>query len=306
MRPEVREHELLARYTGWRIGGPARYFASATQPAELVALTRWANEREMPIFMLGGGTNILISDSGFPGLVIRNRMTAVEVEEAGDEVLLRAESGAPMAGTARRMAARGYGGLVWAEGLPGTVGGAIFGNAGCYGGDTAGALISATLLLPDDEIEEWPRERFNFGYRASALKSAANAATARYAGSSVSAPILLAGCLRLYRDDPQKLAAEMAEIAATRRSKTPSGSSCGSSFKNPPDTTAGRLLDLAGLKGTRVGNAVVSERHANYIVNQGGATASDVLRLTDIMRERVFQAFGIKLELEVQLIGDFR
>ena len=119
----------------------------------------------------------------------------------------------------------------------------------------------------------------------------------------LASPIVLSGRLRLQRDDPAKLAAEMAEIAAARRSKTPSGSSCGSSFKNPPGTTAGRLLDLAGLKGTRVGGAVVSERHANYIVNEGGATASDVLRLIHIMRERVLQTFGIELELEVQLVG---
>jgi UDP-N-acetylmuramate dehydrogenase len=308
MSLEILEHESLARYVGWRIGGPARFFTSVKTTAEVIEAVRWGRERELPIFMLGGGTNILIADGGFPGLVIRNRTMGYRVEEAGDEVTLHIASGAPMAGTARRMAGQGLGGLVWAEGLPGTVGGAIYGNAGCYGGDTAGNLVHATILRPDGEVEEWIAERFHFRYRGSAIKpersSGRNQVPSLHERApGLSNPVVLQASLRLQRDDPQKLALEMAEIAATRRSKTPSGSSCGSSFKNPPGTTAGRLLDMAGLKGTRVGGAVVSERHANYIVNEGGATAADVLRLIDIMRERVVQAFGVELELEVQIVG---
>lgn len=309
MGVNVLEHEPLARYAGWRIGGPARFFASATGVNELVELTGWAREREIPVFVLGGGTNILIGDGGFPGLVIRNRAMGLRVEEAGDEGSLHVESGAPMAGTARRMAGQGFGGLVWAEGLPGTIGGAIYGNAGCYGGDTAGNLLQATVLQPYGEVEVWSQDRFHFGYRSSALKvetpRTTPAAAAWQPVPGLAIPLVLKASLRLRRVDPATLAAEMARIAAERRSKTPSGSSCGSSFKNPPGTTAGRLLDMAGLKGTRVGGAVVSERHANYIVNEGGATAADVLRLIDIMRERVLHVFGIELELEVQLIGRF-
>src|SRR5919199_2940378 len=308
MSLEILEHELLARYVGWRIGGPARFFTSVKTTAEMLEAIRWGRDREVPIFLLGGGTNILVADGGFPGLVIRNRSMGYRVEEAGDEATLHIASGAPMAGTARRMAGQGLAGLVWAEGLPGTVGGAVYGNAGCYGGDTAGNLIQATILRPDGEVEEWNAEQFRFRYRGSAIKpeQRSNSAQApdRYARvPGLPSPVVLEASLRLHRDDPQKLALEMAEIAAARRSKTPSGSSCGSSFKNPPGTTAGRLLDMAGLKGTRVGGAVVSEGHANYIVNEGGATAADVLRLIDIMRERVVQAFGVELELEVQIVG---
>ena len=154
MTLELLEHEPLARYVGWRIGGPARFFANATTPAELVELVNWGRERELPIFMLGGGTNILVGDGGFPGLVIRNRTSGYRLDESVDEVTLEIASGAPMAGTARRMAAQGLAGLIWAEGLPGTVGGAIYGNAGCYGGDTAGNLVRATILRPDGEREE--------------------------------------------------------------------------------------------------------------------------------------------------------
>ncbi len=294
------EHEPLARYVGWRIGGPARFFTNAKTTPELVEAIAWGRERELPIFMLGGGTNILVADGGFPGLVIRNRTMGHRVEEAGGDVTLHVESGAPMAGTARRMAGQGLGGLIWAEGLPGTAGGAVYGNAGCYGGDTASVLLRATVLRPDGEVEEWGTEQLHFRYRGSALKPQSGGAAI---ASGLPHPVVLNASLRLQRDDPRRLAAEMAEIAAARRSKTPSGSSCGSSFKNPPGTPAGRLLDLAGLKGTRAGGAVVSERHANYIVNTGGTTATDVLRLIDIMRERVLQAFGVELELEVQIVG---
>ncbi len=305
MTLEILEHEPLARYAGWRIGGPARFFAHARDQVGFVELVRWANERALPIFVLGGGTNILIGDGGFPGLVIRNRALGIAVEEdSRDEVMVRAESGAPMAGTARRLAGQGIGGLVWAEGLPGTVGGAIYGNAGCYGGDTAGNLLDATLLLPSGEVEEWPQERFEFGYRRSVLKADGHATVSDGRAPGLAGPVVLAARLRLQRDDPAEIVRAMAEIAAARRSKTPSGSSCGSSFKNPPGTSAGRLLDEAGLKGTRVGGAVVSERHANYIVNEGGATAADVLHLLDIMRTRVLQVLGVELELEVQLVGE--
>ena len=312
----VLENEPLARYVAWRIGGPARYFANATSAAEMAELVAWGYARDVPIFILGGGSNILIADSGFPGLVIRNRAMSQRVEEDGDAALLHIDAGAPMAGTARRLAGQGLGGLIWAEGLPGTVGGAVYGNAGCYGGDIAGNLVRATVLDSSGEVEEWSRESFGYGYRTSALKrltleaSGGTPDQGRHGGlplrPGLTHPVVVSAVLRLERDDPARLAAEMAETAASRRSKTPSGSSCGSSFKNPPGHTAGRLLDMAGLKGTRAGAAVVSEKHANYIVNEGGATAADVLRLTEIMRERVLQVFGIELELEVQLIGHQR
>lgn len=304
MNVEILEHEPLARYTGWRIGGPARFFANARSQDDQVALVEWASEHEQPILILGGGTNILIGDGGFPGLVIRNRATGITLDDRGEQVIVQAESGAPMAGTARRLAGQGWGGLIWAEGLPGTVGGAVYGNAGCYGGDTAESLIDATILLPNGEIETWSQQRLAFGYRTSVLKAAQHSAPQGLRVPGLTSPIVLAARLRLERGDRAELAAQMAATATARRSKTPSGSSCGSSFKNPPGTSAGRLLDEAGLKGTRVGAAVVSDRHANYIVNEGGARASDVLDLLDVMRERVLQVFGIELELEVQLVGD--
>jgi UDP-N-acetylmuramate dehydrogenase len=313
---KILENEPLARYTAWKIGGPARYFAAATSAEEFAALLHWAQHESLPVFILGGGSNILIADGGFPGLVIRNRAAQQRIEDHGDEATLWIESGAPTAGTARRLVAQGYGGLVWAEGLPGTIGGALYGNAGCYGGDMAHALIRASVLR-DGEIEEWPVERFAYDYRSSALKRAHGSTGAWEHGSAESPrlpsppaptrsmpPCILAAEIRLFRDDPARLTEEMRVIAEARKGKTPSGSSCGSVFKNPPGTTAGTLLDRAGIKGTRVGGAVVSEKHANYIVNTGGATAGDVLRLSGIMRERVLREFGVELEFEVQVVGE--
>jgi UDP-N-acetylmuramate dehydrogenase len=184
--------------------------------------------------------------------------------------------------------------------LPGTVGGAVFGNAGCYGGDIAAVLTRAWLLL-DGEVVEWPVERFAYAYRTSALRTAA---PPRPPGLAPAAgPIVVAAEFGLTRADPQELAEQMRRIAAERRSKTPVGSSCGSVFKNPPGASAGRLIEAAGLKGCRVGGAEISRKHANYIVNCGGASSDDVLRLIDLARERVVRAFGVALELEVQIVG---
>jgi UDP-N-acetylmuramate dehydrogenase len=290
------ENEPLARHTSWRVGGPARYYAEVANLADLQALLAWAESERLPVLVLGGGTNLLVRASGFAGLVVRYRAMAWQVEERPDgTALLRVDAGAPMAGTARRVAAQGWGGLVWAEGLPGTIGGAVFGNAGCYGGDIASVLQEATLLV-NGRVETWTVERMGYGYRTSALKSAH-----RLTGSPAQ-HIILAASLRLQPADPGELAAQMAAIASERKGKTPWGSSCGSVFKNPPGTSAGRLIDQAGLKGTRIGGAEISPRHGNYIVNSEGATSDDILQLIELARTTVQQQFGINLELEVQVV----
>jgi UDP-N-acetylmuramate dehydrogenase len=305
------ENEPLAKYTSWRIGGPARYFASAPTAEALAAALDWAHERDLPVFIFGGGTNILVRDTGFSGLVLRYRAQELRVDETIGVAWVAA--GAPMAGTARRLTGHGWKGLEWAEGLPGTIGGAVFGNAGCYGSDIASTLVRAWLLA-DSAIEEWPVERFTYGYRTSALKRNDERGTMNHehSDSSVTSfiahcssfgPIVVAAEFKLVRADAGELAEQMRRIAAERKGKTPVGSSCGSVFKNPLGNSAGQLIEAAGLKGTRAGGAEISQKHANYIVNLGGASSEDVLQLTDIARERVLKEFGIELELEVQIIG---
>jgi UDP-N-acetylmuramate dehydrogenase len=307
----ILENEPLAKYTSWRIGGPARFFANAASTGELLEALAWARESGTPVFLLGGGTNVLARDGGFDGLVLRYRAQDARVEADGDRARAIIAAGAPMAGTVRRLAAQGWGGLQWAEGLPGTIGGAVYGNAGCYGGDIASSLARAWLLV-GDQVEEWPVERLGYRYRTSALKNDDRRRTTDDSLSSRDRPssivhrpssIVVAAELNVYRADPRELAAQMERTAAERKGKTPVGSSCGSVFKNPTGDSAGRLIEAAGLKGTRSGAAQIAQKHANYIVNLGGASSEDVLRLVEIARERVAKEFGIELELEVQVVG---
>lgn len=287
----IRESEPMERHTSWRAGGVARYYAEAGTRAEALALAAWVRNHALPLVWVGRGTNLLVRDAGYPGLVAVYRAQQWRIDEHGDTAVLTVEAGAPMAGLARRLAAMGWAGLEWAEGLPGAVGGAVVGNAGCYGGDTAHVLLSAEVLV-DDVVEIWPVERLAYGYRASALKEAPVAPGAL-------PPLVLSATFRLTRDDPARLMASMQRIAAERKRKTPAGSSCGSVFKNPPGDSAGRLIERAGLKGRQAGGAIISPIHANYIVNTGGATAADILALIDLARSEVLRQFGVALELEV-------
>ncbi len=302
---KIIEHEPLARHTSWRIGGAARYYVEVSDAAQVQAALTWAAERELPIFVMGGGTNLLVPDGGFDGLVIRfvGREWTLTPAPDGTTATLHLAAGAPMAGTARRVSARGWGGLVWAEGLPGSLGGAVYGNAGCYGGDIAGVLMQAWLLV-EDRVEVWANEQLGFRYRSSVLK--------RWQ-TPPRRPLVLAADLRLHRADADMLRAQMAEIAAARKAKTPWGSSCGSVFKNPPPVigadgtataySAGQLIERAGIKGTRIGGAEISRVHGNYIVNVDHATAADVLALIELAQRTVRAEFGIDLELEVQVVG---
>jgi UDP-N-acetylmuramate dehydrogenase len=261
-------------------------------PEQLTAARREAERRRWPIFLLGGGTNLLIADEGFPGLVIRFTGRARRLEASGSTATIRAGAGMALTQLARQTARAGWAGLSWAEGIPGTVGGAVVGNAGAYGGEIAKSLESIELVQPDGSREEWSVERMGYAYRSSVLK-----------GSGPGGPAIVAAHFRLERVDPAQLAAEVERIAAERRSKTPAGPSAGSVFRNPPDRSAGRLIDEAGCKGMRCGRASVSRLHANYIINEGGASAREVLDLITTVRSRVRDAFGVSLELEIQLVG---
>ncbi len=291
--PSLRERESMARHTSWRASGPARYYAEPATPDEAMALAAWAIAHHLPLIWMGRGTNMLVRDEGFAGVIAAYRGQRWELSERGDTAELWIEAGAPMAGTARRMAAMGWAGLEWAEGLPGAIGGAIVGNAGCYGGDTAGVVQTVELLLRGSERVEWPVSALGYAYRESVLKRALTEAIP---------PLVLAGRFQLRRADPAALAARMAAIAAERRRKTPAGSSCGSVFKNPPGDSAGRLIEAVGLKGTQIGDAQISPIHANYIINRGQASASDILALIELARSTVLNRFGVELELEVRII----
>lgn len=285
-------NEPLAARTTFRIGGPADLLIEARTIPELITSVRLARQFGVVTFILGNGSNILVRDAGFRGLVIENRCAQfwLDVAERG-KAMLHVESGAALPNIANRMARQGWCGLDWAIGVPGTIGGAVVGNAGAHGACIADNVVKVSILDANNAVRELPKTELQFDYRTSRFKRVKN-------------EIVLSADFELTRDDPQLCIARMNEYTERRRRTQPTDASVGSMFKNPPGDFAGRLIDAAGLKATRVGNVEVSPMHGNFFVNRGGATASDVLALIDLVRERVREKFGIELELEIQVIGD--
>jgi len=290
----VRADEPLARHTFYRIGGPADLFVVAGSVEELVAAVTLARENGAPYFILGAGTNVLVSDRGIRGLVVENRAKKVTWAETDNRAQVTVEGGASLSRLARQTARRGWAGLTWACGIPGTVGGGVVQNAGAHGGCMADVLRSVTVLDNDNVTWCVPAENLGFDYRDSVFKKRIGQAW-----------VILAAELRLRRGDPVELAARIADYDAWRRARQPAGASCGSVFKNPPGDYAGRLIEAAGLKGERAGGAEVSPLHANFFVNHGGAKAADVMVLIDRARSEVMRQFSVVLELEIELVGEW-
>jgi UDP-N-acetylmuramate dehydrogenase len=266
------------------------------------AALEFADSQHLPVWVLGGGSNMLISDAGLPGVVIRMRDMRVDVTPRSDDASVQIGAGAPMAGTVRQLVNAGWAGLAWAEGLPGTVGGAVYGNAGCYGGDMAQSVTQVDIWQAGAMVS-YTAAQLGFGYRTSALKQQNAAKMTQGMAVADMGPIVVGATVTLQRGDVAQLMADMAATAVLRRSKTPPGSSCGSVFKNPAGDSAGRLIDAAGLRGFASGGAVIADKHANYIVNRDHATSADVLRIIAHVRNVVARQFGIQLEPEVQFLG---
>lgn len=292
--PLVGDHllldEPLSRYTVARLGGPADALVIADSGAILEAVARLAWAEGWPVCILGGGANVLISDQGFHGLVIVNRARHIFFEDTGR---VTAESGMNLINLVRHCAELGLAGLEWAIGIPGTLGGAVVNNAGAHGGDMAGCLVEAHVATPDATTAVWPVSRMDYAYRGSALKR-------RRAPFAV-----LNAVLQLTPGaEPAALRSRAEEFNAHRKRTQPPGASLGSMFKNPPGDYAGRLIESAGLKGTRAGGVVISPVHANFFINTGGGTAADYHALIRLAQAAVRQRFGISLELEVELLGE--
>ncbi len=281
----------LAPYTSARIGGPADWLLIVRSAEELEMAVSIAWQDSIPFTLLGGGSNVLISDKGIRGLVILNRAAQVRfIEETPPRVW--AESGAGLSQVAQRAASRGYAGIEWAATVPGTIGGAVYGNAGAFGGDMAHSLFLAHLVTPQGRLS-WSAQEFGYGYRTSRLKR-----------KEVQAVVLSAELL-LTPSKPPQVRQRIADFSQQRKTTQPPGASMGSMFKNPPGDYAGRLIEAAGLKGLRVGNVEVSPIHANFFVNHGEARAADVRALIELVQERVRQTFGVELELEIELLGEW-
>lgn len=293
VRGEVREREPLARYSTYRIGGPATVLLPATAEDVAVAL-RIAADAGVAWFALGLGSNILLPDAGLDALVIRLGKGLDRLENDGDRWTVGAGLPAPLA--ARRTAEGGWFGLHKFVGVPGTVGGGVYMNAGCHGAEWSDLVDSVTVVDAAGRESVLRRAEVPFAYRQSGL-----------AGR-----VVLETAVRLRREDPARIQAELAELFRWRSEGTPFNQPCcGSVFKNPGGPswqrrdgprTAGQLIEAAGLKGYRIGGAEISPRHANYFVNTGGATASDVRALIAHARRIVHERFDVVLETEVKLI----
>ncbi len=284
----------LGRYTASRIGGPAEFLIPVRSSEELEKAARFLWENDISFRLIGGGTNILVADEGVRGVVILNQAKKFSFEDQGDGCwILWAESGASMGTVARRSVERDLTGLEWAAAIPGSVGGAVVNNAGAMGGDTASSLEMAVVLQPGKECETWSTEQFSYEYRNSVLK--ANPGTA----------VVLRAAYRLTEAETDLVQLKLKEAIEHRQRTQPGGASWGSMFKNPPGDHAGRLIEAAGLKGTREGGVEVSPLHANFFLNQEEASASEVLRLIDRVREAVMKQSGVELQLEVEFFGDW-
>ncbi|MBI3160694.1 MAG: UDP-N-acetylmuramate dehydrogenase [Chloroflexi bacterium] len=290
----LQENVPLARFTSARMGGPAETLLEAESADDLAEIVSRLWGLDISFRLLGGGSNILVSDRGVRGVVVHNRARAVEWFPERRPPQVRAESGANFGALARQAAQKGLSGLEWAAGIPGTVGGAVYGNAGAHGGDMAANLRLAEVLHRHTGRQKWKMEDLRYSYRSSILKE------------NLGQAVVLAATLDLARSQPAEIEQKMDEYLVHRRRTQPPGASLGSMFKNPPGDYAGRLIEAAGLKGLRVGDVQVSDLHGNFFVNLGEGSAADAYTLIQQTRAQVEEKTGVRLELEVELVGDWQ
>ena len=287
----LKENVILAPYTSARIGGPADGLISVNSAEDLAETVSRLWELDVPYEILGAGSNVLVSDKGIRGVVVLNKAKSVHFDK-GENPKVKAESGTGFANLARRTATHGLTGLEWAAAVPGTIGGAIYGNAGAFGGAVADSLIS-TELLTESGREIWPVEKFEYSYRNSVLKQGKGRV------------VVLSAEMRLAHSEQATVSAKIRELSGLRKSSQPPGASMGSMFKNPPGDYAGRLIEAAGLKGKRIGAAEISQVHANFFINHHETKAEDIRALLFLAQKTVAEKFNIALETEIELIGEW-
>ena len=326
--PGIQKNILLKNYTTFKIGGRARYFFIAKEKEELVKAVKTAKKFKLPFLILGGGSNLLLSDKGFNGLVIKNEARNFKINKK----TIIAESGAILSKIVNASIKAGLSGLVKGRGIPGTVGGAIYGNTGWPKGAWAiGDLVKEIeVLTPSGKIKKQSQKWFAFGYRNSRLKMI-HPVKSRKAGAKQfnrvkgEKSVILEIILKFKKGKKIDLEKKSQEILKNRSQKIPMAFSAGSIFKNPApkqslvrgrsfcfsagrqkgraSLSAGELIEKCGLKGKRIGNAKISEKHANFIINLGGGKAKDVKKLINLAKRKVKNKFGIALKEEIQLVG---
>ncbi len=285
----IKENEPMSKHLTFRIGGPAKFYVEVKTVEELKEALVLAKEKNLPWFVLGGGSNTLCSDKGFDGVVIQMANREVVVE--GDR--LTAQAGAISVAVSRSAESASLSGLEWMVSLPGTIGGAVRGNAGCFGSETKDALESVRVLR-DDQVVELMNVDCAFAYRESAFKH--------------NSDVVIDATFKLTVADKAKIKSKMAEVLSKRKSTQPTASgTAGCAFKNPlvdgALASSGKIIDELGLKGTKIGGISISDVHGNFLVNDGTATADDVLQLLSLIKTRARNEKGVQLQEEIQLIG---
>jgi UDP-N-acetylmuramate dehydrogenase len=285
---KVRTDVPLARMTTFKIGGPASIVVTPESPEALTAAIRRIGEADTTMFVLGNGSNILVADEGFAGVVIRIAGAMSGIHPAGPD-RLRIGAGTLWSKVLRFVMKEGWTGLEYGAGIPGTLGGAVVTNAGTRGGETSDSLIEATIVDSSGETRTLRRGELGFRYRGASLPAGA---------------VVTSTLFSVAKEDPARVTTTIRAYQAERRRDQPEREpSAGCVFKNPEGLSAGKLIDVSGLKGESVGNAIVSPVHGNFIINRGGATAADVLALIDRIRERILAEHSVELELEVRKVG---
>ena len=287
---QIRIHEPMAEHTTFRIGGPADLFLMPENEKEIQSIRRICREENIPLFILGNGSNLLVSDRGFRGVILQLYKNFSRLEVEGE--ILTASAGcllSAMASAARNASLTGF---EFAGGIPGTLGGAVRMNAGAYGGEMKDVVQTVRVLTPDGVIEEIPSAKMGFGYRTSIVGKRDL--------------LVLGAVVSLKKGDPLVIRDTMRDLNTRRADRQPlEYPSAGSTFKRPEGYFAGKLIMEAGLAGYQVGKARVSEKHCGFVINTGGATASDVKKLIEDVRLRVLENSGVELEPEVRFLGDF-
>lgn len=289
----LQEFVRLNAFTTTQVGGPARGFISINNSEEMEHTLKTLWELDVPYYLLGSGSNLLISDSGYDGIILHNRAHNIKVNTKTAPPLVTAESGAGLGQLAQIASRRGVSGFEWANSIPGTVGGAVYGNAGAHGSDISEKLLTVKILTRDVGAQLLTNEDMAYQYRSS-----------RFKRERIPVVILEATFIG-ERANPEDCMRLLHELTEKRKKTQPNGPSFGSTFKNPPGNFAGKLLAEAGMKGVKCGGASISSVHANFIVNHGDATAQDYYCLIREGQKRVKEQFGVDLNLEIELLGEF-
>ena len=290
----IKYDEPMSGHTTFRIGGPADVMAMPADVEQLKRVIDICQEYQIPWYVVGNGSNLLVSDKGYRGVVVKicRNMDYVEKEEKDGKLYVRAGAGILLAALAKSVCADGYKGFEFATGIPGTLGGAVTMNAGAYGGEMCQILCGTVVLTAEDRIETWPLEKLALGYRKSRIQT--------------EGAIALEARMCFEKGNAQEIAERVDELARQRRQKQPlEYPSAGSTFKRPEGYFAGKLIQDAGLKGYRVGGAQISEKHSGFVINTDHASAQDVYQLMQDVDKKVYRQFGVHLEPEVRLLGEF-